>query len=105
MLKRLRGNLFRVFVITLSFGEPGEESLSRLANLLADRKLDILLASLRTPFGDDLFWEKFFIVQDQEDLRSLVVETGVLLAPETDEAFYTSKEGLLMLLRIANHLK
>jgi hypothetical protein len=94
-----KGNrLLRVFV-TLSLGEPCEECLGGLADLLAGREIDVLLAGLRAPFGNDILGEDVLIVQDQEDLGSLVVECSVLLTPKSNESLDASKESLLMLLR------
>src|ERR1700710_2801928 len=45
--------LLRV-VVALGLGKPGEEGLGRLPHLLAGWEVDVLLAGLGAPFGEDL---------------------------------------------------
>ena len=93
------GRLFRIPVITLSLGEPSEKRLGGLADLLAGREVDVLLAGFRAPLGDDIFREDILIVENKKDFGRLIVESSVLLASETNESFDSSKKSLLMLLR------
>ena len=89
--------LLRV-IIALSLGEPGEECLCGLANLLAGWEIDVFLARTGTPFGDDFFAEDVFVIEDHEDFGSQVVDVWVLLAAKSDESFNASEEGLLVFL-------
>jgi hypothetical protein len=94
--------LLRIFV-TLSLGEPSEECLGGFADLLAGCEVNVLLASLGAPFGDDVLGEDILVVQNKEDLGSLVVECSILLTSKTNETFDASKKSFLMLLR-CDHL-
>ena len=98
-----KGNILLGVFVTLSLGEPCEKCLGGLADLLAGREINVLLAGLRAPFGNDVLGEDVLIVQDQEDLGSLVVECSVLLTPKANESLDASQESLLMLLR-CDHL-
>jgi len=91
--------LLRVFILTLSLGEPSEEGFRRLANLLAGCEIDVLFTSLGAPFSDDVFWEYVRIVEGQKDLRSLVIKSSILLPSKTNEPLNASKKSLFMLLR------
>lgn len=98
-IQRVVENLVGVLVlVTFGLGKPGQECLGRLADLLTGRQVDVLLAGLGAPFGDDIFRKNVLIVQNQKDLGSLIVEGGVLLATETNETFNTAEESLLVFL-------
>lgn len=92
--------LFRVIIILrLSLGKPSQECLCGLADLLASRKVNVLLAGSGAPFGDNLLGDKIIVVVKHEDLRDQVVDFWVLLAAHADEALGTSEESLLVAFR------
>jgi hypothetical protein len=95
--------LLGVIIITLSLGEPGEECLGRLANLLAGREVDVFLAGASAPFGDDFFAENVVVVEKHQDLGGQVVDVWVRFATKSDESFNASKEGFFVFLR-GDHL-
>jgi hypothetical protein len=99
--KVLQSSLLRVlFFITLSILEPFLELLGRLANVLADLDVDVLLASLGAPGLENLLRAEFVVIDFHEDRRHLSDELGLVIA---DKAFDTTKESLLVLLR-GDHL-
>ena len=49
-------------LITLSFSEPSEERLSRLADFLASWEVDVFLAGASAPFGNDFFAEDVVVI-------------------------------------------
>lgn len=85
-------------LITFRLREPSQERLCGLADLLTGGQIDVFLASLGAPVGDDVLGEDIFVVEDQEDLGGLIVEGGVFLTTGTDKTFNATKEGLLVLL-------
>ena len=90
--------------IALSLREPGQESLSRLTDLLAGRKVDVFLTGFGTPFGDDFFAEDVLIVENHEDLGGLRVNVGVFFSTEADESLDAAKKGFLVFLA-SDHLR
>jgi len=89
-------------IIALGFFEPLEENFSGLADLFADLDIDVFPAGFGAPFLENFFGEEIIVVTGEKNLGGLVVEFGVVLAAEANEAFDTSKEGLLVLLRDTN---
>ncbi|KUI56281.1 hypothetical protein VP1G_10837 [Cytospora mali] len=92
----------------LGFGllEPLEEGRGGLADLARSRDvIDIPLAGLAAPLLDNLLRSEIVVVVQLEDLDDLVEGLGLLLDTIGNVAFSTTKEGLLVTLRFANHLK
>jgi len=94
--------LLLLLVIALGLCEPRKERFGGLADLLAGLDVDVFLAGLGAPFGQNFFGEEIFVVEGDEDFGGLVEEIGIFLAAEPDEALDASKEGLLVLLRCTN---
>lgn len=90
--------LLLVITLVLTFGclKPVEERLGRLANLLAGRQVDVLLAGLGSPCLEDLLRHDVVLVIGQEDRGDLRHQFRVVLA---NEAFGTAEEGLLVAFR------
>lgn len=90
---RERSLVIRVVLVALSGLKPLHELLGRLADFLANGKVDVLLAGLRTPSLECLLRNKVIIVVLHEDCRDLGDEVGMIFA---DEAFSAAKKGLLV---------
>jgi hypothetical protein len=95
-----KAHLLFIFLIVIALGlrKPREERLSRFADLLAGRDVDVFFAGFGAPLEDYVFGEEIFVVENEEDLGGLIEELGVFLAAEADETLDASEEGLLMLL-------
>lgn len=79
-------------------GQPSQERLGSLANLLGGGEIDVLLASLGTPLRDDLLAEQVVRIVQLKDLNDLVIGLRVLLGKVADEAFGTAQKSPLVTL-------
>lgn len=103
-MPNLKSLLLIIFLVVIALGlfEPLEENFSRLADLLAGLDIDVFLAGFGAPFLEHFFGEEIVVITGEKDLGGFVVELGVVLATEANEAFDASKEGLLVFLRDTN---
>lgn len=101
-----RRRLLVVRLVFLSLLKPLEERLGTAADLLRSRKIDVLLASLASPLGDDLLAHQVLVVQLVKDLDDLVAshKLGMILALSGQETLNPSEQSLLVTLR-CNKLK
>jgi hypothetical protein len=91
----VRRLLLLIVLVTLSGLEPLDELLGALANLLAGRQVDVLLAGLGAPSLEGLLGNKVVLVVLKQDGRDLRDEVRLL---HTDETLETTEESLLVLL-------
>ena len=72
-----------------------QERLARLSNFLTGVFVDVLLADVSSPLFHHVFLQGVSLIKCHEDLRNRWNEVRVR---NSDEAFETSKKGLLMFL-------